>query len=221
MQEFSQKTGASKLLTVIFIILGIAVGAGSVWYYMDQKASDDKAGLQTQVNTLTAEVSSLKTSTTGSTDPTSSEGSTTSSAPSGNATLFSHKELGFSFSLPSGYIASDSYNCEGTCTANLQIDKFVSGISYSDTAIKLIYNKTGYTVDQMVSNDEIGSDKMGETDITVDGAAGKKISVGGFATGHYYYVVKNGFNLEIQQYPNNDENQAVVDKILATFKFSN
>ncbi len=221
------KKGISTILTVGLTVVVMAALATGGYYYINKQQQDEKVSLQAQVATLDKDLTTAKkgsaesTSTTATTNSTSSTAASTSSSSSVVATnIFTHKELGFSFTLPAGYIAVDNYNCEGGCGSSIVIANSVSSVSFNDTYVKLTYNKTGDTIDQMVKNDEIGSDNLGETNITIDGTNGKKISIGGFASGYYYYATKNGYNLEIKQYPSSDTNQKVVDSIVSTFQFT-
>lgn len=100
MQEFSQKTGASMLQMIVLIVLAVMIAGGGVWYYMDKKASDDKAALQTQINDLGKQVSDLKTGSTTST--TTNTTNSTADATSSWKT-YTNAEVGFSFKYPANW----------------------------------------------------------------------------------------------------------------------
>lgn len=53
MEEISKKTGISKFLMISLIVLAILIAVAGTWYYMDKKASDEKAVLQTQLDSAT------------------------------------------------------------------------------------------------------------------------------------------------------------------------
>lgn len=141
---------------------------------MNQKATSEKKELQSQIDDLEKKVESLESIAA------VEDEAITQTPTSSSTTEFVHKSLGFSFELPVGYIVSDSYNCEDTCTANITTSKKVSEIAYDDTAINIIYNKLGDTVEKMLENEQgIENDNLGEEQIKIDDSDGLKVSVGG------------------------------------------
>jgi len=206
MEEFHQKTGASKLLTVIFIILGILVGAGGVWYYMDKKASDDKATLQTQIDDLNKQVSDLKSDSTTSTAKNTTDSTADSYA---GWKTYSSSTYGFSLRYPSTWtltenggsnadqsvvsIASPETTAafeaadgqEGAYADDLSVYYYVS---VSDEVENKTNNFGATTIPQLITTNNAIT-KIGT--VTLGGAPATDVIWGGLSA---YYTILSGHN---------------------------
>lgn len=83
MEQFSKRTGISVFLMIVLIVLAIILTGGGAWYYMDGKASDEKAVLQTQIDDLNAKIDDLNSASPAATTDTSAAAD---SAPQAAAT---------------------------------------------------------------------------------------------------------------------------------------
>lgn len=217
MEELKAKPGMPTRMVIGIAVLVAVVFGGGTYAYVSNKVAKEKNDLNAQITELQSKSSNTVAAPT-TTTPSSNSSSTESSA----ATTYSHPELKYSLTLPSGYIGVDKYDCEGTCNSDLTLAKKVANGYYSDSNVSLQYYKSSNTLDKEADDYRNANkgDILEESDVKINGVAAKKFKVGGMAGGYDYLALSNGYILKIRQYPSNADNQKVLDSIISTFQFT-
>jgi len=190
----------------IAVIVAILVAGGSVFAIMNNQNKNNKADDQTQIDNLNKQLSDIR-----------SQSSTNNST---SVNIFTDPQFKFSFEMPKDYIITREYGCEGECTSLLTIAKKFNNNTFDDSYIKITFNSSGDTlVGMLESYKKQYNDILEESDVTIGGASAKKLDIGGIASGFRYFAVSGKYNIDINQYPDDTENQKVIDLIISTFKF--
>ncbi len=113
---------------ITIIITAAIIGGGGYWY-MNKKANDDKAKLQSQIDDLNKQVAELKatSSTSATTDETA------------NWKTYTNSTYGFSFKYPANFTVADELNKTGNWTVAKKLK-----VSDSTDGLELWVNPDGF-----------------------------------------------------------------------------
>lgn len=220
----------------ISIFVTIIVVGGGVYYFMNRQATDDKAGLQTQIDSLNKQVTDLKTTTT-STATTTIPVATDETA---SWKTYTNSTYGFSVKYPADWTTKEAggsnYDksvvslASPETTAAFQAANGQEG-AYSDDISIYYYasvadeaenkaNSLGATtIDQLIQkNDAIK--KIGST--AIGGVAATDVYWGGLGSYYAILVTKNNhlFKIWFNNISDKGKLTTIEKTILSTFQFT-
>lgn len=229
--DFGKKP-KKKFPTVWAVVITVVVVAGAAagaYYYWSKKIADEKKSMQSQVDTLTAEVASLKKSAEDSAKKTAEEAS--------SLKTYTNKTYGYLFKYPStDYLIDYLYN--GQTGQKVEYGKIVivdkvaipENSIVTESEVPTSYFMVSVEPDHEFGLSELASglEEMGGelTDTTVDGEAAWKVHYTkpsimdeSLTTAIYVNHGSNGYTISWENSDVAGTHDAEIDAIVKSFKW--